>query len=273
MTATAPARPSRLPPVLLLGGIAGVACTVAWWLGSPMAAGWALAGAVAALPFAWGATRLFASRPALGTALGVLLLHLGAAVGAVLGGLPPVEGLKFLLQGTLLGAAAGLRVRDGAIPRPVALGIVAFPLLLGALARHQVALETSEGIRLQEVLGATIAAGRAFPDSSAIGAHAKVWVVDRGTARIVAAPDGRGGDLGDTPLEHPGRLLSEMQGAYATRLHRHAVVAWRAVLGRDDVGVVVVIYEPTSDFDLPLAFDLLVLLTVVGVGVVVAGKR
>ena len=274
MTApSAPPAPRLLAPILLFGGIAGVAFTVAWWLGSPKAAGWAFAGAVAALPVAWGAARLLRARPGLAVGLGVLLLHLAAGVAGVLGGLPVIEGVKFLLQGTLHAAAAGLHARDGTVPRAVALIVVAFPLLLGALARHQVALETAEEHRLQEVLQATIARGTAFPDSDEIGPHAKVWVVDRGTARIVAAPDGHGGDLGDTPLEHPGRLLSELAGGYSTRLHRHAVVAWRAVLGRDDVGVVVVIYEPSSDFEGPLALDLLVLLAVVGVGVVVVGKR
>lgn len=273
MTAAPRPAPRLLPPLLLFGIIAGVTFTVAWWLGSPLAAGWAFAGAMAALPLAWGAARLL--RPRIGVALGVgvLVLHVAAGTVALFGGLPLIEGFKFALQGTILGAAAGLAARDGSIPRPFALLVVAFPLLLGALARHQVALETAEGIRLQQVLEATIARGTAFPDSDAIGDHAKVWVVDRGTARIVAAPDGHGGDLGDTPLEHPGRMLSEMTGAYATRLHRHAVVAWHAVLGRDDVGVVVIIYEPSSDFEGPLALDLLVLLAVVGVGVVAVGKR
>jgi hypothetical protein len=246
---------------------------VAWWLGSPKAAGWAAAGGIGALPFAWGAARLLRPRPAIALAVGVFLMHLAAGVVGVLGGLPVIEALKFLLQGTLLGAAAGLHARDGRLSPWLGALVVAFPLVLGALARHQVSLETAEGIRLQEVLQATVTHGRAFPDTGLIGAHAKVWVVDRGTARIVAAPDGQGGDLGDTPLEHPGRLLTEMGGAYATRLERHAVVAWRAVLGSDDVGVVVVVYEPTSDFDTPLALDLLVLLAVVGMGVVVAEKR
>ena len=272
MTAPSAPTPRLFLPILLFGGLAGVTFTVAWWLGSPRAAGWALAGGVAALPVAWGVARGLSVRPAIAVGAGVLLMHLVAGVAGVVGGLPVIEGLKFVLQGTVLAAAAGLRVRDGAIPQRIALLVMAFPLLLGALARHQVALETSEGIRLQSVLRETIAQGRAFPDSEAIGPHAKVWVVDRGTARIVAAPDGHGGDLAGTPLEHPGRLLTEMGGAYATRLTRHAVVAWRAVLGRDDVGVVVVIYEPTQDFDGALALDLLVLLAVVGVGVVIARK-
>lgn len=271
--ATPASSPRSLGPLLLYGLLAGVTFTVAWWLGSPKAAGWAAAGGAGTLPLAWGATRLLRRRPALGLALGILLLHLVAATAAVLGGLPTIEGLKFLLQGTLLGAAGGIWRRDGTLPSPLIVLIVAFPLLLGALARHQVALEVAEGLRLRQVLNATVDRGRAFPDSDAIGAHAKVWVVDRGTARIVAAPDGHGGDLGDTPLEHPGRMLTEMGGDYATRLHRHAVVAWRAVLGRDDVGVVVIVYEPTSDFDQPLAWDLLVLLCVVGMAVVIAGKR
>ena len=264
--------PKLLAPLLLFGGLAGVTFTTAWWLGSPKAAGWAFAGAVAILPVAWGVARLLRARVALAVGTGVLLLHLAAAVAGVLGGLPLIEGVKFLLQGTLLAAAAGLYARDRTTPRTLALLVLAVPLLLGALARHQVALETAEGVRLQQVLQATIARGVAFPDSDDIGAHAKVWVVDRGTARIVAAPDGHGGDLADTPLEHPGRMLSDMTGTYATRLHRHAVVAWHAVLGRNDVGVVVIIYEPSSDFEGPLALDLLVLLAVVGVGVVVARK-
>jgi hypothetical protein len=94
-------------------------------------------------------------------------------------------------------------------------------------------------------------------------------VVDRETARIVASPDHKGGDLGDLGLEHPGRMLTEGGGAYATRLVRHAVVAWRAVPGRNDVGVVVIVYEPTSDFDETLRWALLMFLMVVGEGVLI----
>ena len=108
---------------------------------------------------------------------------------------------------------------------------------------------------------------------SAVGPHAKLWVVDRETARIVASPDHKSGDLGDLGLEHPGRMLTEAGGTYSTRLTRHAVVAWRAVPGRNDVGVVVIVYEPTSDFDATLGWELLLLLAVVGAGVLVAGKR
>lgn len=274
MTApAAPSAPRSLAPLLLFGVLAGVTFTVAWWLGSPKAAGWAAAGGAGAIPFAWGVTRLFRRRPMLGLSLGILFLHLVAAAAGLLAGLPIIEGAKFLLQGTLLGAAAGVRGRDGRLPPTMIALVASFPLLLGALARHQVGLEVAEGLRLRQVLNETVDRGRAFPDSDAIGPHAKVWVVDRGTARIVAAPDGHGGDLADTPLEHPGRMLTEMGGDYATRLHRHAVVAWRAVLGREDVGVVVIIYEPTSDFDEPLAWDLLTLLMVVGMGTVLAGRR
>ncbi|MEP6745738.1 MAG: hypothetical protein ABJB33_09615, partial [Gemmatimonadota bacterium] len=175
-------------------------------------------------------------------------------------------------QGTLLGAAAGVRMGRGHLPPPLAMVTLAIPLVLAVLARQQVGLELAEGSRLQTVLAASIARGTAFPDSGDVGRHARVWVVDRGTARIVAAPDGASGDLGDLGLEHPGRMLTEDGGAYATRLSRHAVVAWRAVPGRNDVGVVVVIYEPTSDFDSALGWELLLLVVVVGMGVVVAGR-
>src|SRR5690348_6213964 len=134
---TAPAAhpaPRSLAPLLLFGVLAGVTFTVAWWLGSPMAAGCAAAGGAGAIPLAWGITRLLRRRPPLGLAAAVLLVHLVAAAAGVFGGLPIVEGLKFLLQGTLLGAAAGMWRRDGALP-PILIALVAaFPLVLGALA-------------------------------------------------------------------------------------------------------------------------------------------
>ncbi len=274
MTAPAvlPASRPRFGTLLLFGGVVGITFTTAWWLGSPRAIGWALAGGLGVIPVAWLLGRLLQSRPGLSVALGVLLIHVGAGVAGGLGGLPWVELLKFALQGTLLGAAAGVRIERGTLPSWQVVATVALPLILAALARQQVALEIVEGVRLQDVLGVSIAKGSAFPDSSEVGPHARVWVVDRETARIVASPDHKAGDLGDLGLEHPGRMLTEAGGAYATRLVRHAVVAWRAVPGRNDVGVVVIVYEPTSDFDAPLGWELLLLLVVAGAGVVVAGK-
>ena len=272
--AVASASPRRLfGTFLLFGGVVGVTFTTAWWLGSPRAIGWTLAGGVGAIPVAWLLGRLLRSRPGLSVALGVLLIHVVAGVCGGLGGLPWVELLKFTLQGTLLGAAAGVRIERGTLPAWQVVATVAVPLILAALARQQVALETAEGVRLQDLLGVSIAKGSAFPDSGEVGPHARVWVVDRETARIVASPDHKAGDLGDLGLEHPGRMLTEAGGAYATRLTRHAVVAWRAVPGRNDVGVVVIIYEPTRDFDEALGWTLLTLLMVVGPGVVVIGKR
>jgi hypothetical protein len=253
--------------------VVGITFTTAWWLGSPRALGWALAGGIGAIPVAWLIGRLLRARPALALALGVLLIHVAAGAASVAGGLPWIEFLKFALQGTLLGAAAGVRIERGALPTWQGVATIALPLILGALARQQVALETAEGVHLQEVLGTSIAEGRAFPDSGEVGPRAKVWVVDRETARIVASPDHKAGDLGDLGLEHPGRMLTEAGGAYATRLSRHAVVAWRAVPGRNDVGVVVIIYEPTSDFDEALGWSLLSLLVVAGAAALVAGRR
>lgn len=259
--------------LVLFGGFAGLTFAAAWWLGSPRAMGWALAGAAGAIPIAWLLGWLLPWKGAPALALGVLLIHLGAGTAGALGGLPWVELLKFALQGTFLGLLAGVRTGRGRVPVTLAIAAVATPLILAVLARQQVALEVAEGVRLQQVLAGTIARGSAFPDSGDVGRHARVWVVDRGTARIVASPDGAGGDLGDLGLEHPGRMLTESGGAYATRLARHAVVAWRAVPGQNDVGVVVVIYEPTSDFDAALGWELLTLLMVVGAGAVIAGKR
>ena len=276
MTAPAIAPASSRPllgTLLLFGGVVGITFTTAWWLGSPRAIGWTLAGGLGAIPVAWSLGRLLRSRPGLAVALGVLLIHVAAGVCGGLGGLPWVELLKFTIQGTLLGAAAGVRMERGTLPARQVVAAVAVPLILAALARQQVALETAEGVRLQEVLGASIAQGSAFPDSGAVGPHAKLWVVDRETARIVASPDHKAGDLGDLGLEHPGRMLTEAGGTYSTRLTRHAVVAWRAVPGRNDVGVVVIVYEPTSDFDATLGWELLLLLAVVGAGVLVAGKK
>ena len=274
---TAPALPTlsprRLFTILLFSGVVGVTFTTAWWLGSPRAGGWALAGGVGAIPVAWLLARLLRARPGLAVALGVLLIHVVAGVTGGLGGLPWVELLKFTLQGTLLGAAAGVRVERGTLPAWQGIATVALPLIFAVLARQQVGLETAEGVRLQEVVAASIAKGSAFPDTSDVGPHTRIWVVDRETARIVASPDHKAGDLGDLGLEHPGRMLTEAGGAYATRLSRHAVVAWRAVPGRNDVGVVVIVYEPTSDFDSALGWELLTLLVVVGAAVLVTGKR
>ena len=268
--ADAPVSPrARFGMLLLFGVVVGITFTTAWWLGSPRALGWALAGGIGAIPVAWLLGRVLRSRPGLAVALGILVIHVVAGVCGVLGGLPWVELLKFALQGALLAAAAGVRIQRGALPVWQAIATVALPLLLGALARQQVAVETAEGIRLQEVLGASISEGSAFPDTGEVGRHAKVWVVDRETARIVASPDHKAGDLGDLGLEHPGRMLTEAGGAYATRLVRHAVVAWRAVPGRNDVGVVVIIYEPTSDFDEALGWSLLTLMVVVGAGALI----
>ncbi len=271
---TAPAvLPSSRPlfgTLLLFGGVVGITFTTAWWLGSPRAVGWAVAGGIGAIPVAWLLGRLLRSRPGLSVALGVLLIHVMAGICGGLGGLPWVELLKFTLQGTLLGAAAGVRIERGALPSWQVIATMALPLILAVLARQQVALEIAEGIRLQDVLGVSIAKGSAFPDSGEVGPHTKVWVVDRETARVVASPDHKAGDLGDLGLEHPGRMLTEAGGAYATRLVRHAVVAWRAVPGRNDVGVVVIIYEPTSDFDSALGWTLLLLCIVTAAGMLVA---
>ena len=51
---------------------------------------------------------------------------------------------------------------------------------------------------------------------------------------------------------------------------RCAVVAWRAVPGVNDVGVVVLVYEPTSDFTGPLVWELLTLIVIVGMGLILA---
>jgi hypothetical protein len=273
MTASAlpPVAPRRFLGTLLFSVVVGITFTTAWWLGSPRALGWALAGGLGSIPVAWLLGRLLRSRPGLALAIGVLLIHVAAGVAGGLGGLPWIELLKFTLQGTLLGAAAGIRIERGAVPSWQGIATVALPLILAVLARQQVALEIAEGIRLQDVLAASIARGSAFPDSSEVGAHTRIWVVDRETARIVASPDHKAGDLGDLGLEHPGRMLTEAGGAYATRLSRHAVVAWRAVPGRNDVGVAVIVYEPTSDFDSALGWSLLTLLAVVGAGIVLIG--
>ncbi|HVX89947.1 MAG TPA: hypothetical protein VG940_13515 [Gemmatimonadales bacterium] len=273
MTAPVPATRPRLGILLLFGVLAGTAFAAPWWLGSPRALGWAAAGAGAAIPLAWALGLLRRVPAPLGLGLGVFLIHLAAAGAGIAGGLPWIEGLKFLVQGTLLGLAAGVRWRDGALPAPLGVLTVAAPLILTTLARQQVGLEAQEGIRLQGVLAEAIGRGTAFPDSDSVGAHAKVWVIDRGTARIVAAPDGKGGDLDGLGLEHPGRVLTESGGAYATRLGRHAVLAWRAVPGVNDVGVVVLVYEPTSDVAAPLGWELLTLLAVVGMGIVLATPR
>lgn len=273
MTAPAPTSRPRFGILILFGVMAGAAFAAPWWLGSPRAMGWAAAGAGAAIPLAWalGLWKRLSAPLAIG--MGVLLIHLAAGGAGVAGGLPWVEGLKFVLQGAVLGAAAGVRWRQGSLPASIAVVAVAVPLILTTLARQQVGLEEREGIRLQGVLAEAVARGTAFPDSDSVGTHAKVWVIDRGTARIVAAPDGKGGDLDGLGLEHPGRVLTEAGGAYATRLSRHAVLAWRAVPGVNDVGVVVLIYEPTTDFAGPLVWELLTLMAVVGMGVVVAGKK
>jgi len=264
---------ARFGTLLLFGVVVGITFTTAWWLGSPRALGWALAGGVGAIPVVWLLGPPFRTRPGFAIGVGVLLIHVAAGGAGVAGGLPWIELLKFTLQGALLGAAAGVRVERGALRTWHGVATVALPLILGALARQQVALETAEGIRLQEVLGASIANGSAFPDTSDIGRHARIWVVDRETARIVASPDHKAGDLGDLGLEHPGRMLTEAGGAYATRLVRHAVVAWHAVPGRNDVGVVVIVYEPTSDFDAVLGWSLLTLIMVVGAGMLATGMR
>ena len=260
-----------LAPLSFFGLLAGAAFAAPWWLGSPRALGWAAAGAGAALPLAWG-LGLWRRIPApVALFAGVLLIHATAAGSGVAGGLPWIEGLKLLLQGALLGLGASLRYTQGSIPAPAAVVITALPLILTAQARAQEGLEAREGRRLQLVLAEAIARGTAFPDSDSVGRHARVWVIDRGTARIVAAPDGKGGDLEELDLEHPGRLLTEPGGAYVSRLGRHAVVAWRAVPGEADVGVVVVVYEPAGDFAVPLIWQLLTLLAVTALGVVLAG--
>lgn len=273
MTPPVPASRPRFGVLLLFGVVAGAAFAAPWWLGSPRAIGWAAAGAGAAIPLAWALGLWKRLSAPLAVGMGVLLIHLAAGGAGVAGGLPWIEGLKFLLQGTLLGAAAGVRWSRGSLPASIAVVTVAVPLILTTLARQQVGLEEREGLRLQEVLADAVARGTAFPDSDSVGTHTKVWVIDRGTARIVAAPDGKSGDLDGLGLEHPGRVLTEMGGAYATRLGRHAVLAWRAVPGVNDVGVVVLIYEPTTDFAAPLAWELLTLVAVVGMGAVIAGKR
>lgn len=272
MTAPVPTSRPRFGLLLLFGVVAGAAFAAPWWLGSPRAMGWAAAGAGAAIPLAWalGLWKRLSTPLAIG--LGVLFIHLAAGGAGVAGGLPWIEALKFLLQGTVLGAAAGVRWARGSVPAGIAVVTVAVPLILTTLARQQVGLEEGEGLRLQRVLAETIGRGTAFPDSDSVGVHAKVWVIDRGTARIVAAPDGKSGDLDELDLEHPGRVLTESGGAYATRLGRHAVLAWRAVPGVNDVGVVVLIYEPTDDFAGPLVWELLTLVVVVGMAVVIARK-
>ena len=272
MTAPVPASRPRFGILLLFGVVAGAAFAAPWWLGSPRAMGWAAAGAGAAIPLAWalGLWKRLSAPLAIG--MGVFLIHLAAGGAGVAGGLPWIEGLKFLLQGTVLGAAVGLRWAQGSLSAPIGVVTVAVPLILTTLARQQVGLEEREGLRLQGVLAEAIVRGTAFPDSDSVGTHAKVWVIDRGTARIVAAPDGKSGDLDGLGLEHPGRVLTEPGGAYATRLGRHAVLAWRAVPGVNDVGVVVLVYEPTEDFAGPLAWEMLTLLAVVGMAVVLAKK-
>lgn len=273
MTDPVPTSRPRFGVLLLFGIVAGAAFAAPWWLGSPRAMGWAAAGAGAAIPLAWalGLWKRLSAPLAIGA--GVLLIHLAAGGAGVAGGLPWIEALKFVLQGTVLGAAAGVRWSRGSLPAGIAVVTVAVPLILTTLARQQVGLEEREGLRLQGVLAEAIGRGTAFPDSDSVGAHAKVWVIDRGTARIVAAPDGKSGDLDGLGLEHPGRVLTESGGAYATRLGRHAVLAWRAVPGVNDVGVVVLIYEPTDDFAMPLVWELLTLMVVVGMGVVIARKE
>lgn len=273
MTSPVPSPRGRFGTLFLFGLVAGVTFAAPWWLGSPRAMGWAAAGAGAAIPLAWALALWRRLSAPLALGLGVLLIHLAAGGAGVAGGLPWIEAVKFALQGTLLGLGAGARWSRGGLPGVIAVPVVALPLILTALARQQVALEGGEGLRLQRVLTEAIGRGTAFPDSDSVGRHAKVWVIDRATARIVAAPDGKGGDLENLGLEHPGRVLTELGGAYATRLGDHAVLAWRAVPGVNDVGVVVLVYEPTSDFAGPLAWELLTLVVIVGMGVVVAGKR
>lgn len=273
MTASVPTSRPRFGVLLLFGMVAGAAFAAPWWLGSPRAMGWAAAGAGAAIPLAW-VLRFWKRLSApLAIGMGVLLIHVAAGGAGVAGGLPWIEGLKFALQGAVLGAAAGVRWMRGSLPAPIAVVAVAVPLILTTLARQQVGLEEREGLRLQGVLAEAVSRGTAFPDSDSVGTHTKVWVIDRGTARIVAAPDGKSGDLETLGLEHPGRVLTESGGAYATRLGRHAVLAWRAVPGVNDVGVVVLVYEPMEDFAGPLVWELLTLLMIVGMSLVIAGKR
>ncbi len=258
--------------LVLFGIIAGVTFASPWWLGSPQAMAWTVAGMALALPVAWGVGKIPRLRGPLGVGAGVLLIHLAAAGAGVAGGLPWIELFKFAIQGALLGAAAGYRSARGSLSPSLIVATVSAPLILAALARQQVGLEEREGGRLQGVLAEAISRGTAYPDKDSIGGRARVWVIDRATARIVAAPDGSSGDLDALGLEHPGRILTERGGAFATRRREHGVVAWRAVPAPNDVGVVVTIYEPTRDFDAPLAWTLLELIVVAGMAGVLARK-
>lgn len=270
--------PAPLPPLralgllFLFGVIGGTTFASAWWLGPENSGVAALIGLLAALPAGWGITRIGRLSAPLSLFLGVVVVHLGAGIGGAVVGLPLIEVAKLLLQGALLGGLAGSRVL-GTTPIPLIVAATGFPVLFALLTAQQKGLEVSEGARLQEVIAASIARGRAFPDSTEVGPNARVWVIDRASSRIVAAPDARGGELGELGLEHPGMVVTEPMGTYATRRGEHAVVAWRAVPRREDVGVVIVIYEPTSDFDGALAWTLLGMLAVMGMGAVLVGKR
>lgn len=268
--------PAPIPPLralgllLLFGVLGGATFATAWWLGPENSGVAALIGLLAALPAGWGITRVAKLPAALSLFLGVLLLHLGAGIGGGVVGLPLIEVAKLLLQGALLGGLAGARLL-GRTPVPLIVAATGFPVVFALLAREQVALERAEGGRLQEVILAGIARGSAFPDSSEVGPNTRVWVIDRASSRIVAAPDARGGELGELGLEHPGMVVTEPSGSYATRRREHAIVAWRAVPRRGDVGVVIVVYEPTGDFDGSLAWTMAGLLVVLGMGVVLVG--
>jgi hypothetical protein len=270
--------PAPLPPLralgllLLFGVLGGTTFATAWWLGPENSGLAALIGVLAALPVGWGITRIGRLSAPLTLFLGVVVVHLGAGIGGVVVGLPLIEVAKLLLQGALLGGLAGSRVL-GSTPIPLIVAATGFPVLFALLTAQQKGLEVSEGARLQEVIASSIARGSAFPDSTEVGPNARVWVIDRASSRIVAAPDARGGELGELGLEHPGMVVTEPAGSYATRRGEHAVVAWRAVPRREDVGVVIVIYEPTSEFNGAMAWTLLGMLAVMGMGVVLVGKR
>ncbi|HEX7918477.1 MAG TPA: hypothetical protein VF454_03690, partial [Gemmatimonadales bacterium] len=176
MTTPVPTSRPRFGVVLLFGVVAGAAFAAPWWLGSPRAMGWAAAGAGAAIPLAWALGLWKRPSAPLAVGMGVLLIHLAAGGAGVAGGLPWIEALKFALQGTVLGAAAGVRWALGKLTAPIAVVTVAVPLILTTLAREQVGLEEREGLRLQGVLAEAVSRGTAFPDSDSVGTHAKVWV-------------------------------------------------------------------------------------------------
>lgn len=244
-----------------------------WWQGPAPSGEWGVVAGLVVVTIGALLTRLRPTpRPWL-VGLSLLLAHVAAGAAAVAAGLPIIEFLKLLLQGTVLAAAGGLRAGLGRIPLRAALAALGVPLALTGLRWQQAALEGQELARLQAVVAATAASGHALPDRALVGDNARAWTVDRASARIVASSDGSGGDLESLGLAEPGRVLTELAGGYASHRAPQGIVVWQAVLGLDDVGVALVVSEPLGDFSQGMVWELALLTCVVGAVVVLAGRE